>query len=300
MKIISNKVQWLRNNIAMYLRRNLSKKVQLILISQQLQYKRNNLNRQFKLNNSTQKNIINKHEKTMYSQNGEDGIIEYIFSQIGTTNKVFVEIGIGDGTENNTTYLIRKQWKGLLIDQTIEYLELATFFYKQLLGTNFKNIKLIHHQAKKESVDECIKSNISGEIDLLSIDIDGNDYWIWEAIVSIKPRVVVIEYNAQLGVSRSISTVYDPDFYCGNKHPSNLYHGASLSALAKLGATKGYSLVGCDSSGTNAFFVLRNLITNTLPALSSQEAYFPNYYFSKELSMDEQFKIIKHLPFKDI
>lgn len=300
MTIPSIRLQTLRNNLAMYARRTLPKSLQLSIILYLLKRRRKKLNNKLAVKKAQQKNSINQYEKSIFSQNGEDGIIEYIFDQIGTTSKTFIEIGIGDGTENNTTYLLSNQWRGVLIDRSSEYIELAKYFYGKMLGPNSKNIMLIHQSAQIDSIDNYIAENSSSEVDLLSIDIDGNDYWIWQAINSVKPRVVVIEYNAQMGDTRSISTVYDPDFYCGNKHPSNLYHGASLCALTKLAENKGYRLVGCDSSGTNAFFVLNKENSNRLPTVSPQYAYFPNFGFSTKLSMEEQFRLIKHLPFENI
>lgn len=117
--------------------------------------------------------------------------------------------------------------------------------------------------------DTITGAGVPAGLDLLSIDVDGVDYWLWESLTCVSPRVVVIEYNASFGPHRSITVPYESGFDRVEKHPSTFYHGASLSALAKLGAKKGYSLVGCDSNGVNAFFVRNDLIKSPLAALFS-------------------------------
>jgi hypothetical protein len=180
---------------------------------------------------------INRFERRIYSQNGEDGILQYIFHKIGATNKFFVEVGAGDGIQCNTRFLKRLGWEGLQIDA-----------YEQ------GDIK--KHFVSTENVETILKRyKVPFDLDLLSIDIDGNDYWIWQAIVSYKPRVVMIEYNAMLGDKKSLVMPYNKRH---NWNGSD-YFGASLSALARLAKKKGYVLVGTNKTGVNAFFVERSL-----------------------------------------
>lgn len=176
---------------------------------------------------------IHYFERRVYSQNGEDGILGYIFHRIRTTNKVFVEIGAGDGLQCNTRFLRVRGWQGIQIDAVGSAL-------------------VKHHFADRENIEKILKNyNISKAFDLLSIDIDGNDYWIWQAITHYRPRVVVIEYNAMMGSSSSVVMPYD------SRHiwDGTEYFGASLAALVGLGRMKGYRLIGTDSQGVNAFFV---------------------------------------------
>jgi hypothetical protein len=112
---------------------------------------------------------------------------------------------------------------------------------------------------------------------LLSIDIDGNDYWTWEAITVVNPTIVVIEYNARFGASRSVTVPYRADFVRSRAHYSMIYYGASLTALWALGRRKGYSLVGCNSAGNNAFFVRQDLLGD-LRGRTPSEAFRPHCF----------------------
>ena len=123
--------------------------------------------------------------------------------------------------------------------------------------------------------DLLVEVGADGEIDLLSIDIDGNDLWVWEAVARTSARVVVVEYNASFGPDRSVSVPYDPDFDRMARHPSGYYHGASVTALARLGARKGYVLAGCDSNGVNAFFVRGDCAPEIVPPADPAEAWRP-------------------------
>lgn len=227
---------------------------------------------------------INDHEKKIYSQNGEDGIIEFIFSKIGTTNKFSVEFGVGNGFECNTIYLLeKKNWKGLMMDygadQNIQWkgiMKKAWYNRKLgLIGSIRKDLaflkKLISRTKRSRRFQIDIKSekvtaeniqnlfkkyNVPKNFDLLSIDIDYNDYWVWKAITDYLPRVVVIEYNSSVPPTESKVVPYDPEA----KWDGTNYFGASLLALKNLGLNKGYTLVGCDNAGVNAFFCKSELI----------------------------------------
>jgi len=200
-------------------------------------------------------------EKKKYSQNGEDGIIESLFGHMGTTNKFFVEIGVADGTENNTRKLTEEGWKG-------RWLSIGPI-------TNVpQGVEPVETKVTAENVNQLLEG-VPQEIDLLSIDIDGNDYYVWEAIKCVSPRVVVIEYNASLLPPISKTIKYDPDF----RWIWTDYYGASLCALSKLAERKGYSLVCCDRSGTNVFFAKG--FTNVCP----QDAYVPFKGYPSEMKI---------------
>lgn len=247
-----------------------------------------------------QRRLLNIVEAKVRSQNGEDGILSFLLQQIGVKNKYIVEIGIGNGKECNSANLIlNSEWNGLLIDGSKEGVMNAINFLKSNTAKN-QDISIQHHWVTKDNIDQIIKnSRVPHDPDILSIDIDGNDYWIWKAIGGIKPRIVVIEYNASLGWERAITVKYDEDFNRFDKQSSGWYHGASLAALTKLGKEKQYSLVGCDSNGVNAFFVRNDLLISisTLRALKESDAFYP---IRKRLLLadeSEQFELIKHLEF---
>lgn len=174
-------------------------------------------------------------EKRYSSQNGEDGILEAIFAVIGTTNRFCVEFGVGDGRVCNTRRLLERGWTGLRMDP------------EDPPGEGIRR-----EFVTAENIEGLFaKYGVPPVFDLLSVDVDGNDYWLWKAIAAYRPRAVVVEYNATVPPSESRTIPYDPAF----RWDGTDYFGASLRALEKLGREKGYVLVGCDSRGVNAFFV---------------------------------------------
>lgn len=227
---------------------------------------------------------INLHEKKIYSQNGEDGIIEFIFSKIGTTNKFSVEFGVGDGFECNTVYLLEKKgWKGLMMDygadQQIQWenvmkkawsnrklglvsgLQRDLRFLKKILKRSGRSAHFRRDVKTEKVTAENIqqlfqKYNVPKNFDLLSIDIDYNDYWVWKAITDYSPRVVIIEYNSSIPPTESRVVPYDANASWDGTN----YFGASLLALRNLGLSKGYTLIGCDSMGVNSFFCKSELV----------------------------------------
>lgn len=199
---------------------------------------------------------IHLYERRIYSQNGEDGIIGYIFHKIGTTNRRYVEIGAGDGVQCNTRLLKRLGWSGIQIDGQ-------------------KNTGIKQHFVRADNVEQILKQYaVPLQFDLLSIDIDGNDYWIWEAIKTYEPRVVVIEYNAMLGPKKAWTIPYrQKQVWDGTD-----YFGASLQALVKLGKKKGYRLIGTDSKGINAFFVMTKLADTYFLKEKATDLFHPPGY----------------------
>jgi hypothetical protein len=212
----------------------------------------------------------------VYSQADEDGIIQEAFNRIGETDRAFVEVGIGRGIECNTAKLLVAGWRGLWIESSAESVaairrDLAPFIAD-------RRLVLQHRRATAENVNAVIsEAGFVGKIDLLSVDIDGNDYWVWKAIDVIEPRVVVIEYNATLHPPLSLVVPYDPaaQWAGGN------YIGASLEALVRLGRKKGYRIVACSFSGVNAFFVRDDLCREEFLARATAERHYepPRYFF---------------------
>lgn len=240
------------------------------------------------------------HEFQVFSQQGEDGILLYIFSVIGTTDRRFIEFGFGDGRECNTANLsINFGWSGLMMDGSATMATAARGHFSSRREIRPGQITIANAFITAENINDLFREHgKTGELDLLSIDIDGNDYWVWRAIDVVRPRVVVIEYNASFTLDQSITVPYEPAFdrTTGTTPPG--YHGASLPALVELGREKGYSLVGCNSLGFNAFFLRNDLLTPALPVLSAREAFYPNGVRCPDPADD--WKGLKHLPYVQI
>lgn len=207
----------------------------------------------------------------VYSQFGEDGRLLDLFSRVGVTTRTFIEIGVGDGRECNTANLaLTFGWSGVMIDGSQRNIDLAQRHYRRLPGAR---VKLVKAFVTAENVNDIVAAHEScAEIDLLSVDIDGMDYWIWDAFRAVSPRVVVVEYNAGVGVSSDAVTPYRPDFDRFKADPCGLQYGASLAALTRLGQDKGYVLAGC-SAGLNAFFVRADAASGLVEAMSPGPAH---------------------------
>lgn len=205
----------------------------------------------------------------VYSQNDEDGIIQEIFKRIGITNKVFVEFGVGDGLESNSHYLLHKDWSGLWIDGNTDSISKIKNTFNSVIQSGYLKVKCAF--ITKENINSLIEdAGIKGEIDLLSIDIDGNDYYVWESINVVQPRVVVIEYNGKFPPDYFWKMAYNQDHVWDG---SDL-HGASLKAYEILGKKLGYQLVGTNVGGVNAFFVRNNLTGNKFFEPATSEALY--------------------------
>jgi hypothetical protein len=218
-----------------------------------------------------------------YSQHDEDGMVQEIFRRIGVSNRVFVEFGAGDGTENNSIYLMLTGWQGLWIDGSEANAVTIRSQFSSFIQAG--QLRFVHGFVDRDSINEIIKkAHHSGEIDLLSVDIDGNDYWVWEVISVVQPRVVVIEYNAVFRPPIAVVAEYNKNFVWNGTN----YYGASLKALESLGSRKGYALVGCSLSGINAFFVKQDLVGNRFCAPFTAENHFepPRFGFYKIGSFD--------------
>lgn len=211
----------------------------------------------------------------IYSQHDEDGILLYIFALIGVANHRSVEICAGNGIECNTAnLLLNHRWTGLLVDGNSKNVGIAKEFYRSRPETMHWIPDIVEAWLTRDNVNEIIESaGYEGEIDLLSLDIDGVDYWIWEAITIIRPRVVVLEYNHLLGPEVSLTVPYQSDFVAEFTEYGSDYAGASLNAFVKLGHAKGYRLVGTNAIGTNAFFILNDISCLSLPEVNPAHVF---------------------------
>lgn len=237
-----------------------------------------------------------------FSQTDEDGILLYIFSLIGTTNKKCVEICAGDGIECNTANLIiNHKWIGLLVDGNKQLVKKGMTFYKDLPQTKFHPPTFICSWITRSNVNQIIKdAGFEGEIDLLSIDLDGMDYWIWDAISIIQPRVVVVEYNDILGAKDAITVPYEDNFNAYSYPTTNgmpNYCGASLPAFVKLAKSKGYRLVGCNSLCFNAFFIQDGIGVKEIPEIDLNECFkHPKVFWG----IRNRFPLIQDLPWQAV
>jgi hypothetical protein len=197
------------------------------------------------------------------SQNQEDGLTLALLGEAGVACHRFVEIGSGL-SGGNSGFLAREcGWSGLMVDGHLKHMI--------QVGRRFPGVKAVAAWATRENINELITSNgCAGEVDLFSLDLDGCDYWIWEAMTACSPRVVILEYNSMFGAERSVTVPYDAKFDRHNFHTA--YYGASLTALARLSARKGYRLVAVEPTGVNAFF-LRNDLATHIPACEPARAF---------------------------
>lgn len=234
----------------------------------------------------------------VFSQNNEDGILLYLFTMLGTVNKTAIEIGANCGGSkigfpecNTANLVVNHGWNSLILDGADSHVGQLTHFFASALNTkhfhwyqrrslrpneSYYHIPLVRQALiTRENINEIISNeNIRGEIDLLSIDVDGMDYWIWDAVDVVTPRIVTIEYNNRISPELAVTVPYEAD-YVVDLSTENIwdYNGASLRALEKLGKKKGYTLVGVNSNRINAFFVRDDLLKGFFEAIDVASLY---------------------------
>ncbi len=198
------------------------------------------------------------------SQNQEDGITMALLAEAGIATRTFVEIGSGLSGGNSAALAREWGWTGLMIDG-------AGTTRMQQVGRRFPGVAAVDAWVTRENVNDLVTANgFAGEVDLFSLDLDGVDYWIWEALTAISPRLVILEYNSMFGPTRAVTVPYDAKFDRHRHH--TLYYGASLAAWTRLAERKGYRLVAVEPAGINAFF-LRNDLAPHIPACDAARAY---------------------------
>lgn len=208
-------------------------------------------------------------EFSVFSQFGDDGIIQWLIHRLPGLSESFVEFGVQDYRESNTRFLlINDNWCGLVMDSSQRNINLI----KRDEISWRHDIQSVCAFVTAENINELLLAHgFNGEVGLLHIDIDGNDYWVWRALTMLRPAIAVIEYNSVFGAERAITVPYDPEFKRGGAI-SNLYFGASLPALCDLAEEKGYDFIGTNSAGNNAYFVLSDL-NHGLKVLTVEEGY---------------------------
>jgi hypothetical protein len=206
----------------------------------------------------------------VFSQFEEDGKILYILSKIGIKDLCFIEIGSDDGLNSNCANLaLNFQWSGLFIDADKRSISRGKYFYSRYPNPYGNKPKFCHTKVTRENINEIIeKEGYKGSIDVLSIDIDGNDYWIWDALTIVSPRIVIIETYINYGF-QDLVVPYDPGYFFPGKHPQ--YHGASPKAMVTLGRKKGYRLIGANNLGFNFIFLRNDEGNDFFPEVSIEQ-----------------------------
>lgn len=245
---------------------------------------------------------IQDYEFKIFSQWGDDGIIQYLIKHVPVENKFFIEFGVEDYLESNTRFLmINNYWSGFVMDGSENHmngLKKRPWFWKYNLDCKAVFID-------KDNINSLLSELNESNIGLLHIDIDGNDYHILKEIdfSSLNPSILIMEYNAVFGKDRAISVPYRKDFVRGKAHYSHLYFGASLKALTLLAEEKGYALVGCNLAGNNVYYVRKDLLSEQVPEIPLEEAFtdstfresrHPNFKLSY-LSGTDRLEIMKGL-----
>ena len=259
------------------------------------------------LNNQKGKiNSIQDVEFKVFSQWGDDGIIQYLINKVDIPNKTFIEFGVENYKESNTRFLlINNNWSGYVIDGSKDNIN---FIKKDPISWAFDlhaKDAFITRDNINELLVEFIKKGYDSEIGLLSIDIDGNDFWVWKEINLINPIIVITEYNAVFGKENAWSIPYAADFYRHNASDSFQYWGASLKAFCKLAGSKGYYFIGCNSNGNNAYFVRKDKISDLKP-LSSEEGFMPSKFrefidaSGERIGGEDRLKLINGMNIYDI
>lgn len=249
---------------------------------------------------------IHRAEFRVFSQFGEDGIIQFLVQRVSIENEIFVEFGVEDYSESNTRFLlVHDNWRGLIMDSgesMHRFLESTGLGWRHEIDAK---TAFVH----RDNINNLISdAEIRGDIGLLSIDLDGNDYWVLKEIEVVKPRILVTEYNSTFGAKAAVTIPYDPNFVRGDKHWSWLYWGASLSAVTMLADEKGYALVGGNRAGNNAFFVRRDVLGG-IPEVTVADAYSLSRFresrdrsgaLTHVSSLDDRLRLIAEMPLIDL
>ena len=244
-------------------------------------------------------------EFKVFSQFGDDGIIQYLIRRLAPLPESFVEFGVESYRESNTRFLLlNNNWRGLVLDgnqKCVDQIQRDEIYWRHTLTAKFAWIT-------RDNINELLREpQFTGRIGLLSIDIDGNDYWVWEKLDDVDPAIVIMEYNSAFGPDLAVTIPYHPSFSRFKAHYSGQFWGASLAALDLLARRKGYSLIGCNSAGNNAYFI-RNDKIGTLRALDVTEAFVDARWRDSRdkqgkldhLTGEDRFKAIAHLEVYDL
>lgn len=236
-----------------------------------------------------------------FSQNGEDGIIEFLSSKIKNPNKYFVEIGASNGLENNTSYLaIAKGYSGLMIEGNTSIHKVC----KQVMNRFSMGVECVDLFIDTDSVESLKDKMLYLNPDIFSLDIDGNDYYLAKTIIyaGIRPKIFIVEYNSAYGPEKSITINYDKNFILTESHPSLLYYGVSLNGWKRFFNKHDYQFICVDSNGINGFFIDKSEFDQDFYQNIKGFWFRENFCQRKKFKKDweYQFELIKDMPFQTI
>ena len=238
-------------------------------------------------------------EFQVFSQWGEDGIIDWIINKFPNIPKSFLEIGTQDYKESNTRFLlINKNWDGFLIegdDNEVKKIKSQRIYWKHKLTIKSEFVT-------KENINSVVKKlNVPKKIGLLSLDIDGVDYWVLKKLSVLEPSIIICEYNSLYGLNKPITVPYKTDFDRSKEHYSNLYYGASIQAFIELMKSKQYFLLGTNSAGNNAFFMKNKFLKEANKAIVEKKIFTSKFRESRNkngnltfLDKKESLKLIQN------
>lgn len=249
---------------------------------------------------------LNDCEFKVFSQWGEDGIIQFLTANVAIKHRTFIEFGVEDFRESNCRFLMMKDdWSGLVLDgssKKINRLRSSYYYWRHALQSQ---VAFITRENIKALLDE---SGFAKELGILSVDIDGVDYYVLAELGDWKASILIVEYNALFGCRRAVSVPYSADFQRTRQHHSNLYYGASLPALAHIANQQGYAFVGANNAGCNAFFVRRELLNGAVREVSVIDGFRESRFRQARnergeltyASPDEERKLIANMPLADV
>ncbi len=239
------------------------------------------INQQQSINNF---HTLHQAEFKVYSQFGDDGIIQYLIRNISLlpSEKRFIEIGVEDYQEANTRFLLmNNNWSGLIIDgspKNMNKVKRQPYYWQYDITATPLFV------TRKNILKHLRKDGFNSQLGLLSLDIDGNDYWIMEKLIVLKPIIFIIEYNSLFGIDHPITIPYKKDFYRTKAHYSNLFWGSSLKAIYLLAKRHGYSFMGTNSAGNNAYFVRTDRLNRLKPKTLKEGFTVSKYRESRDQS----------------
>jgi hypothetical protein len=209
-------------------------------------------------------------EFSIFSQFGDDGIIQYLVTHIPDISHTFIEFGVEDYSESNTRFLLmNNNWSGFVLDgseRNVAAIKRSPYYWRYDLTAHAAFITA-------ENVNNLMAMRRFRDVGLLHIDIDGNDYWVWQALSNLRAEIVIMEFNSVLGCARPIAVPYDSTFDRVKAHFSGLYWGASISAMNHLAEKLGYKLIGSNGAGNNAYFVRADRLNSAIRAVAVERGY---------------------------
>jgi hypothetical protein len=240
-------------------------------------------------------------EFSAFSQNGEDGIIDYLVTHLRNSNKQFIEIGTSNGLANNTAYLaLVKKFCGIMVEGNSQLSRQTSFIY------NFFNKGVVAYNAfvTVDNIADLIAKSQTKSPDVFVLDIDGNDYYLADAILSngFRPSIFVVEYNSNFGPEMAVTIPYVSDFDYSKAHRTRLYYGASISAWRYLFTEFGYEFISVESCGVNAIFIAPEAFTSDLLLNLNGVAFIDNNIECQlfNLNWEERYRLIADMPLKKV